>query len=147
LGLVLWQRIHQKTSEIGILRAFGASHGLISRLFVFQTAILSIFAIALCLGAGPLALKKGAAPWFLKLTESEGSPAPKAAGKSCESMSEPSAAAGENSPANRLAKAFVYRWPAFGITAGAALCVSLIATMLAAQFAAERDPAAALKVK
>jgi hypothetical protein len=134
LGLALSQRIYQKTPEIGILRAFGASRFLIQRILLLQSLILWGLATTVCAIAAP-PLFAYVTPIFIEMTDTSGV------------SSSPTGNLVLNSWQDWWDGVRSFRWFAFQVTAGTALAASLFVTFLASLVAANLAPARALKVR
>lgn len=137
LVLALSQRIYQKTSEIGILRAFGAPQGLIRRIYLLQGIVIWVLAAGLSVLTAP-PLLSAAAPIFFQMTDLSGG---------SDDQTEEAMALAQQEQNALFAEAFTFRYDLFGITCGIALVLTVIVTLFATQLAARIDPAAALKTK
>lgn len=134
LGLALSQRIYQKTSEIGILRAFGASRSLIQSILLWQSLILWGLAFIISSLLAPPVFAY-VTPLFIQMTDTSGAAAPAAGVITLDSWQD------------WWNGARAFRWSAFLITSGCALAASLSVTFLASLIAANLAPAKALKVR
>jgi hypothetical protein len=134
LGLALSQRIYQKTSEIGILRAFGASCGLIQLILFWQSLILWCLAVLICAVAAPPVFAY-VTPIFIQMTDTSGGGAPVTEGLTLTSWQD------------WWDGARAFRWSSLWITSNFALMACLSVTYLASLIAANLAPARALKVR
>jgi len=131
LFLALSQRIQQKTSEVGILRAFGAPPGLICGILLWQSSLLWIIAATISSVLAPMAYATFS-PAFMRMTDTSGDSGP---------------AASQLAAATELPPFPAFPWQPLCITAIIAFGLVFLVTLFGGLRAARLLPANALKVR